>query len=729
MLGLLQRRREVPPVGATSADISGSVSDSQLAIGEHIVQNNIAAGAIVNQIAGANAPRPPRPRDKPVSVKPREAPRLLGRDQELAAAGAALASLQPVQFSGRPGAGKTAMLRHFAHRPGAVFPDGVIYYRSRRESLDDLLMRVFEFLYVSEGVKPTSAELSLYLEDTAALLLLDDVDIAREDLETLLSTLPRSVFVFGSPERSLWCDGTAIGLRGLGDDAALMLVEQYLGRPLASDEHDDFATLCRALDGQPLQIIKAVTQVREEGVPVCELVPATGAPFPSAPEQLSAQLIQTLTPEARQALVLMAALGGAPLHVDHVAALTGARDAAAMLADLEARGLAKSHSPRYSATAPLDALRSPDSEALARTQLLSYFAGHAEAHIDRPRLLRDDIEPIIATLHAGAGAGEWQGVLRLARASDGVAAYSGLWDAWHTILDSALGAARRLGDVRQEAWALHQLGTRALCLGSADEATRRLGEALRIREHIGDRAAEITRHNIDHLPGPPPPPSQPPSGPSGPSGPGWMGLCVGLVAMVGVVGMVSPGLGEGPRADAPAPRLSKTYPPTKTVAARDRDGSDPGSTEPRPRTGERGPSDRSNPDPSSPPDVPDQSTEPPSKPSPNEGSGPDLPKDPLTEIEEPPSPDPVVIKKTPPVVTSQPPPPSVVTPVSCTPQALDLLNSLVEDEIAVLQSLLETDAAAAIEKQVAVVQGLLDRLGHHCAPLELKTLVHGLTGL
>ena len=443
-----------------------------------------------------------------------------------------------VQFSGRPGAGKTAMLRHLAHGTVGAFPDGVIYYRSRRESLDDLLLRIFEFLYASEQrVKPTNAELCLYLEDTQALLLLDDVDLDREDIETLLLTLPRSVFIFGSPERSLWCDGTAIGLRGLRDDAALMLVEQYLGRPLAADEADDFATLCRALDGQPLQIIKAVTQVREEGIAPRQLA-ASAPSLASAPAQLSAHVAQTLPPEARQALMLIAALGGAPLHVDHVAALTGSPDAAAILADLEERGLVKSHSPRYSVTDASAA--ASDVEAKWRKKLLSYFADHAEAHADEPQRLRDELEPIIASLRGGAAAGEWRAVLRLARAADPIASGSKLWGAWQTILAIALDAARSVGDEAQEAWALHQLGTRALCLGDADEAARRLGEALRIRERIGDQAAEITRHNMGQLPGAPPPPSHPPTGPIGPGGtPAWLApVCGGFIALVAVAALL-----------------------------------------------------------------------------------------------------------------------------------------------------------------------------------------------
>lgn len=703
MLSLLQRRKADQAAGGTSADISGSVSESQLAIGDHIVQNNITAGAIVNQLGGEGAPRPPRARDKPVSVKPRQAPRLVGRDRELVAANAALGALQPVQFSGRAGAGKTAMLRHLAHETVGAFPDGVIYYRSRSESLDDLLLRIFEFLYAcDERLKPTSAELCLYLENTQALLLLDDVDLDREDLETLLLTLPRSVFVFGSPERSLWCDGTAVGLRGLGDDAALMLVEQYLGRPLASDEGADFAALCRALDGQPLQIIKAVSQVREEGIPASELVPS-GSPFPSAPEQLSAQIVETLTPEARQALMLMAALGGAPLHTDHVAALTGSRDTAALLADLEERGLAKSHSPRYSVTDAVAALRPADAEARWRTQLLTYFTEHAESHAAEPERLRDDLEPMIAALRNGASAGEWRAVLRLARAADGVAGASKLWGAWATILAIALAAARRLGDEAQEAWALHQLGTRALCLGDAGEASRRLRAALRIRERIGDRAgAEITRHNLRHLPGAAPS-SRPPAGSAGT----WIAtLCAGLVALAVAGGLIATSSGNDGPTDATSVakdgHAGDRVPPAAGTPPGDRAGTPPGVAGREPPDAPAGPGIRVVP-PTRPPTAQPVDEREPDVPLEEEiGFEPDqhLPEpEPEREL-------PVVVSPPP------PPPPPVVTPAKC---PVDLLGVVVPGEMEVLEQVFDYHLAAAAAEQVEVVRESVSEVIDPCS--------------
>jgi RNA polymerase sigma factor (sigma-70 family) len=269
-----------------------------------ILQTNLAVGARVvgaraNQITPGHEPRAPQPRRRPVSVLPRAPRCLVGRVAELKLATNALAAREPLQIFGEPGLGKTALLRHIAHGPHEAFPDGVIYYRSRHESLDDLLMRIFEFLYDHESqVKPTASDLATDLADTQALILLDDVDLDREDLETLLLTVPQSVFVLASPERSLWSCGHAIGLCGLDDDAALALVEWHLKRPLVGHERSDFAALCRALDGHPLQLVKAAVQVSEHGALPRELALAHtehGAPAPGpAAQTRTARIVDKL---------------------------------------------------------------------------------------------------------------------------------------------------------------------------------------------------------------------------------------------------------------------------------------------------------------------------------------------------------------------------------------------------------------------------------------------------
>jgi hypothetical protein len=538
------------------------VSNSQIAVGEKIVQHHYGPGSTVNNIVSGEL-RAPQERQKPVSQLPRDVPRLHGRAAEIDRARGAMGDGQPIQFCGPSGLGKTALLRHLSHRPGTGFADGVIYYRSRRESLDDLLMRIFEFLYESDGtttVKPTTAELGRYLGGVEGLFLLDDVDLDREDLETLLVTVPRSVFVLGSPERSLWSDGESILLRGLGQDAAQALVEEGLARRLTIDEGIALAQLSGALEGHPLQLIKAVAQIRDEGATLAQLVSeATGGTIAAAQppaHRLTSQAAAELPEAERRVLSLLAALDGAPLHIDHVAALTSRADAAAILADLEERRLAQSHSPRYSATAPIAALQDAEAGDRWRSALLAYFIDHAERHRAEPRQLRDDLEPIIQTLRWGVTGASCADVVRLARASAVIAESAGLWDAWRSILDLALEAARAIGDRFGEGWALHQLGTRALCLEQEAEAARWLGEALRIRERIGDEAgAAVTRNNLGHLPGLPPP-SPPSGGPSG--GPPWLPVLgvLGGLALLGVAAM-SLMSNDGPRTAGarPAPPL------------------------------------------------------------------------------------------------------------------------------------------------------------------------------
>lgn len=509
------------PPAAITASFAGSIGHSQIAIGEHIVQHNYGPGATVNTIAAADAPALVA-RARPVSQLPRDVDPLHEREADVRRARLAQASRTPIQFHGPSGLGKTALLRHLAHRPSEPFGDGVVYYRSRRESLDDLLVRIFEHFYEPAGtlnVKPTSAQLAQLLGDTDALLLLDDVDLDGTDLETLLQTLPRAAFVIGSHERTLWSDGASVRLRGLSGGAALRLVAAALGRPLGDAERRDVERLCELLDGHPLQLLKTAARIRDEGATTAQLVAELGAAA-SAPAQLTVGAAPELSLPAARVLSLLAALDGTPLHIEHVVAIAGVRDAAAVLAELEQRGLAQSHSPRYSATAPLDALADPVAGDRWGGVLLTHLVAHAERHVGDPDRLRDDLEPIVHALRWGVAHAAFADVVRLARASDATAELAGLWDAWGTILELALQAAELAGDLAGRAWALHQLGTRALCLGDDDDAASRLGEALDVRQQLGDaEGAAATRHNLDQLFGGGPFGGSPPDGPAAPGGP------------------------------------------------------------------------------------------------------------------------------------------------------------------------------------------------------------------
>jgi len=152
---------------------------------------------------------------------------------------------------------------------------------------------------------------------------------------------------------------------------------------------------------------------------------------------------------------------------------------------------------------PADVARWPIDRS--RAALRAYFGAWARER--RGAVLRPgaDVEAL-RLLHADADRHrEWRVVLALGAVLDAAYAVSGRWDAWRNVAATMLLAARELGDRAAEAMALHQLGTRALCLADLPTALDLLGAALAIREGLGDRpGAAVTRHNLSLITAPPP---------------------------------------------------------------------------------------------------------------------------------------------------------------------------------------------------------------------------------
>ena len=83
--------------------------------------------------------------------------------------------------------------------------DGIVYLSARHQSPADLQQLLFEAFYESDEIcKPTEAEIRRGLQDKQALILLDDVHLAQDELEQVLDIAPRSAFVVATRERCLW---------------------------------------------------------------------------------------------------------------------------------------------------------------------------------------------------------------------------------------------------------------------------------------------------------------------------------------------------------------------------------------------------------------------------------------------------------------------------------------------------------------------------------------------
>ncbi|HEX6383289.1 MAG TPA: ATP-binding protein, partial [Anaerolineae bacterium] len=478
--------------------IGGNVS-GQVAVGNNNIQIGRVEGGVV-YVARPGETATPRARPTPVWQQPRRFRGFLDRRQEASTAATVLQSNLPVEFYGQSGIGKTALLRHLAyHLPVDRFSDGVVYVRVQGKTLDDILQNLFDAFYESEiPLKATMTQLRHALGDKKALILLDDVAVTRDDLEALLDVAPNCAFLLATEDRRLYGDGRAVALKGLPSEEALALLERELGRPLSEAERSGAQGLAAQLEGHPLQILRMASLVRDGELSLTQL---DGYRLAGA-GQVTAQRVEALPERERRVVLGLAAVGGLPVSELHVAALAGLPDASVALQALAERGLVQIQDQQVSLPGDVAAALQQEADlAVHRTWALATFTQLAETQAEA---LAADSSAIQHLLTWAVESGRWSDALRLVRAVEGAVALDGQWGAWKQLLQSGLRAAQATGNRSAQAWAWHQLGTRALCLEQTEVARTALVRALRLRQGLGEHAAAaITRHNLEILLGPP----------------------------------------------------------------------------------------------------------------------------------------------------------------------------------------------------------------------------------
>ncbi len=141
-----------------------------------------------------------------------------------------------------------------------------------RQPSADLLQFLFDSLYESErDYKPREAELLNLLRDKRALVLLDDVDLPRAEIERTLNAAPECAFLLSSEERHIFGEGRALRLQGLPDPEATQLLERELGRLLAPGEQVAAQAICALLEGHPFHIAQAAAAAQERNLPLDDL--------------------------------------------------------------------------------------------------------------------------------------------------------------------------------------------------------------------------------------------------------------------------------------------------------------------------------------------------------------------------------------------------------------------------------------------------------------------------
>ena len=479
-------------------DIKGDVS-GQVIAGNYNVQIRDSKGCVVNV-----APPLDRPaysmRSFPVNLRPSTFPSLLDRNEESASIKVAIQASMPVSIFGEEGIGKTSFVRRLIHLSDLPsFPAGVVYLDASGRGLDDLLQSLFDAFYESLAeYKPRNTEIHLALQGLTALVFLDGLNVARDEIVSLLNAAPNCTFILSSVERSLWGEGQTLSLRGLPENDALTLFQRELGRSLNEEEQASAQKICVLLQGHPLRMLQAASLVHERSKPISELLEELQH---DPPEKAVLQAsLNTLSKDQENILALLAAASGTVMPLEHLVSLSQDPNVRKNLQGLIALGLVQAHSPRYSLTGNLaSSLATLWDLSSWEDILLDYFVSWLESQ-PAQALIEESANALIYTVMRAGERQRWSEVIRLGRALERSLIIWKRWQTWLDILNLILKAARALGDRKVEAWAAHQLGSRAMCLGQAEQARELLTEALNIRKAIKDKAGlKVTQHNLNIL--------------------------------------------------------------------------------------------------------------------------------------------------------------------------------------------------------------------------------------
>ncbi|MCX5176891.1 ATP-binding protein [Streptomyces virginiae] len=418
-----------------------------------------------------------------------------------------------VRLTGPSGSGRSALLDAVADRCAGLAPDGVVRLSGYgQQQPGELLHALYATVYEAERERPGRVELLARVREIGAVVLLDDLEMGGSALDELMRATPECAYLLAAtPDTRAPSDDSHIEevfLGGLGKADCLELLEAGVGRPLTDEEIAWAGDLRFASEGLPLRFVQAAALLRqrdelnhsdeddeEEEPGVFEERPrdAVHVPLPTLAEGAApAELLASRVSEsARAALRIACALGGELPHHAHLPALVGDTHADTAVAELLACGLLTPVGTRYRLAAgvarQLEEVGYGDTaseEARTAARHYAWWTGHASVVPERVAAEAD------AVLAALAGADVVAAVL-LARTAAPAFAASLHWEAWERVLRSGAEAARKAGEVAEQAYFHHELGVLALCEERLDRARAELETSIGLRGALADKRGTV----------------------------------------------------------------------------------------------------------------------------------------------------------------------------------------------------------------------------------------------
>ncbi|WP_328775855.1 ATP-binding protein [Streptomyces goshikiensis] len=438
------------------------------------------------------------------------------REEERARLVRLLSHGRSVRLTGPSGSGRSGLLDAVAADCAGVAPDGVVRLSGYgQQQPGELLHALYAAVYEAPDerpLRPDREELLARVREIGAVVLLDDLEMGGAALDELLRATPECAYLLAAtPDTKAPSDAShleEVFLGGLGRAESVEFLEAGVGRALTEEETAWAGDLRFASEGLPLRFVQAAALLRQrdelngtrggdedEEPGVFEERPRDAAfvPLPTLAEGAApAELLASRVSESARAVLRIAcALGGELPHHAHLPALVGDTHADAAVAELLGCGLLTPVGTRYRLASgvarQLEEVGYGDpaaEEARTAARHYAWWTGHASV---TPERVAAEADAVLAAL---AGADVVAAVL-LARTAAPAFAASLHWEAWERVLRSGAEAARKAGEVAEQAYFHHELGVLALCEGRLERARAELEASIGLKGALADKRGTV----------------------------------------------------------------------------------------------------------------------------------------------------------------------------------------------------------------------------------------------
>lgn len=505
-------------VGGTSTinvgdiNVNGNV-EAPITIGNNNVVYNFSSNTEHGVVVNVEAPPPVRRRN--INPQPPRTPRrFVGRTQELKDLEERIRGNEVVLLYGHDGIGKSTLLQKAANSDSAAsMRDGVLYIEGNGKEnvlgFQDILQYVFDAFYESNPpTKVTTSVAQVHLSNTRPLIILDNVGLPVNALNNLPNILSKGTLVVTSRAAQFDDDYLPIEISPLMHQDAIQLFTEASGVVSDSASLPVIDRICTLLEDTPLAITRIARFIQQKRLTLASTVekletinPPSQNKIQAAIERSFGLIYTVLNPEEREMLAATAAAPGLSVDRPWLESVAGGEETSKELESLE---LLQANSPRLRLHDGIKQILQ-SGRIDFRGRLLEHYISELPIRSLDFGYVSGELGNILGLIQWASSEGRWTHVVALGRAVDPYLTAKGLWDAWENVLNQVLMAGEYLRDQATQAWALHQLGSREIGMGSIPRAVQLLIRALKIRETIGDgTGAAFTRHNLNLILPPPP---------------------------------------------------------------------------------------------------------------------------------------------------------------------------------------------------------------------------------